>query len=378
MQWRRAFIGVISGRAAALSQNALPLFRHRGVCDGVRSCVTMKALAASLVGVGSVAPDQTLTNEDLSTFINTSDEWISQRTGISRRKVLRADEKLSSLATSAGADALAAAAVDPGSVDLVILATSSPDDLFGDATTVATGVGADQAVAFDLTAACSGFLFALVTASQFLETGCYETALVIGADALSRWVNWSDRNTCVLFGDGAGAVVLKRNNATPGILGFALQSDGKDQHKLTLSYAGSSQHLDISTKPDGASVSNGSYAPIEMNGKDVYKFATREVPVVIEAALEKAGLHVDDVDWLLLHQANIRIMEAVADRIGIPSSKILTNLDEYGNTSAASIPLALHHAVKTGKVVPGHIVACAGFGAGLSSGAAIMRWDGAA
>ena len=336
----------------------------------------MKSLAASLIGVGSIAPEQMLTNEDLSSFIETSDEWISQRTGISRRKLLRADEKLSNLATAAGAEALAAASVDPASVDLVILATSSPDDLFGDATTVATGVGADQAVAFDLTAACSGFLFAIVTASQFLETGCYKTALVVGADALSRWVDWSDRNTCVLFGDGAGAVVLKRNETAPGLLGFALQSDGKDQHKLTLSYAGLTQKLDIPTKSGGASVSNGGYAPIGMNGKDVYKFATREVPIVIQSALKNANLHVKDIDWLLLHQANIRIMEAVADRLGIPASKILTNLDDHGNTSAASIPLALHHAVKTGKVLPGHVIASAGFGAGLSAGAAILRWDG--
>jgi len=339
--------------------------------------VTMNALSVSLVGVGSVTPDQTLTNEDLSTFIETSDDWISQRTGISRRSILRSDEKLSSLATTAGLEALAAASVDPTSVDLVILATSSPDDLFGDATTVATGVGADKAVAFDLTAACSGFLFAVVTASQFLETGCYETALVVGADALSRWVNWSDRNTCVLFGDGAGAIVLKRNNVAPGILGFAMHSDGKDQCKLTLGYAGSPQKLAISNKPCEVSVSNGGYAPIGMNGKDVYKFATREVPLVIEAALEKANLHVDDIDWLLLHQANIRIMEAVANRIGMPTSKIINNLSEHGNTSAASIPLALHHAVKSGKVLPGHLIASAGFGAGLSSGAAILRWDGA-
>jgi len=345
--------------------------RHRG---GRRTVVTMKTLGASMVGIGSAVPDQVMTNTDISQFIETSDEWISQRTGIARRHLLRADEKLSTLATAAGADALSAAGVDPATVDLVILATSSPDDLFGDATTVATGVGADKAVAFDLTAACSGFLFGVITASQFLETGCYETALVVGADALSRWVDWSDRNTCVLFGDGAGAVVLKKDGAKPGILGFAMNSDGKEQHKLTLGYAGAAQSLETEAK---ATVSNGAYGPIAMSGKDVYKFATREVPIVVEQALEDANMKVDDIDWLLLHQANIRIMEAVADRLGIPRSKIITNLDEHGNTSAASIPLALCDAVKKGKVLPGHVIATAGFGAGLSSGAAILRWSGA-
>jgi len=209
-----------------------------------------------------------------------------------------------------------------------------------------------------------------------VHTGAYTNVLVIGADALSRWVDWDDRNTCILFGDGAGAVVISHSeDAKPdgtgcGLLGFDMHSDGKGRCELNLSYEGEERYL----SETAGHVSKGSYGSIAMNGKEVYKFACSKVPKVLGAALESSGLSVDDIDWLVLHQANIRIIEAVASRLGIPMDKVIANLDEYGNTSAASIPLALSEAVKSGKVKPGDVIACAGFGAGLSWGGAIIRW----
>lgn len=235
-------------------------------------------------------------------------------------------------------------------------------------------LGQKNAVAFDLTAACSGFLFGTVTAGQFLNSGSYKKAVIVGADALSRWVDWDDRNTCILFGDGAGAMVLEsveNSEKDGGILGFAMHSDGSDQQQLKLEF-----NEDKARIVNGDTLSSGKYKFIEMNGREVYKFATRRVPEVIEEALQNADLKVEDIDWLLLHQANIRIMEVVAERLGIPMEKIITNLSDYGNTSAGSIPLALDEAVKSGKVKKGDIVACAGFGAGLSWGSAILRWGG--
>eukprot|EP00747_Dinoflagellata_sp_TGD_P206311 gnl/TRDRNA2_/TRDRNA2_80031_c2_seq1.p1 gnl/TRDRNA2_/TRDRNA2_80031_c2~~gnl/TRDRNA2_/TRDRNA2_80031_c2_seq1.p1 ORF type:complete len:262 (-),score=42.93 gnl/TRDRNA2_/TRDRNA2_80031_c2_seq1:121-876(-) len=249
--------------------------------------------------------------------------------------------------------------------------------MFGDAASVADAIGAKKAVAFDLTAACSGFLFALVTGSQFLHNGAYKKAVVVGADALTRWVDWGDRNSCILFGDGAGAVVLQQTGSAgsaagvPGLLGFELHSDGSGSGKLALPYAGETKPLN---DQGGHEVTTGAYSTIAMDGKEVYSWATRNVPRVLKEALSNAGLKVEDVDWLLLHQANIRIMETVAKRLKIPMEKVLTNLDEHGNTSAGSIPIALNGAVKAGKVKKGDIIACAGFGAGLSWGSAIIRW----
>jgi len=327
-------------------------------------------LQVRLLGIGAAAPEKRVPNSELEELVDTSDEWIAQRTGISCRHLLAPEEGLSDLATSAVKDALEQAGVEAADVDLVIMATSSPDDLFGDAAGVARSVGATGAVAFDLTAACSGFLFGINTASQFLHNGAYETAVVIGADALSRWVDWSDRNTCVLFGDGAGAVVLQRaaEGEAAGVLGFEMHSNGAGREDLNLPYDGDTREL-----ASIATVTTGKYTPIAMNGKEVYKFATTCVPKVLNEALENAELTVDDVDWLLMHQANIRIMETVAKKLKIPMDKVLTNLAEYGNTSAGSIPLALNEAVREGKVKKGDVIACAGFGAGLSWGSAILR-----
>lgn len=350
----------------------------RGPAGSVRSAPTRVAagkasFGAAVVGCGSALPEPRLTNDALGSVVDTSDEWIASRTGIRARHLLAPGGSLAALAAEAGSRALLDARVDPGTVDLVIVATSSPDDLFGDAPAVAHACGCENAAAFDLTAACSGFLFGLVTAAQFLDSGAYGTVLVVGADALSRWVDWDDRNTCVLFGDGAGAVVL-RASEKPGVLGFAMRSDGAGASKLTCAYDGGSPKALGST---GVSVSsNGAYGPTKMDGKAVYVFACRAVPAVLTEALESAGLGVDDIDWLLLHQANARIIEAVAKSLGVPMAKVLSNLDETGNTSAGSIPLALDAARAAGKLKPGDTIACAGFGAGLSWGAAVFKWGG--
>ncbi|CAN0141042.1 unnamed protein product [Ascophyllum nodosum] len=330
-------------------------------------------LKSRAVGIGSSTPATVLPNSDLEDLVDTSDEWIATRTGIRRRHILSPGQGISDLAIDAAKKALSLAGIDGKDIDLVVMATSSPDDMFGDACLVARAVGATGAVAFDLTAACSGFLFGLVTASQFLNSGTYKKSLVIGADALSRWVDWDDRNSCILFGDGAGAMVLEAAEAedSAGLLGFSLHSDGAGHESLMLEYDGKERALG-----DKYAVTTGHYGTLGMNGREVYKFATREVPKVLMEALDNAGMTVEEVDWLLLHQANIRIMEVVASRIGMPMEKVIANLEEYGNTSAGSIPLALDEAVRSGKVKSGDVIACAGFGAGLSWGAAVIRWSG--
>ncbi|MDA0865654.1 MAG: ketoacyl-ACP synthase III, partial [Cyanobacteria bacterium] len=309
-----------------------------------------------------------LSNEELGQVVDTSDEWIQTRTGIQQRGLLQAHGSLSDLAATAGQSALEMAAVGATEVDLIILATSTPDDLFGSAAQVQAQLGATRAVAFDLTAACSGFVFALVTAAQYMRNGVYKTVLVIGADALSRWTDWTDRRTCVLFGDGAGAVVLKASDRDR-LLGFEMHSDGALNGCLNLRYQADSDPL-----VEGKTVQKGTYQPITMNGKEVYRFAVKRVPEVIEKALFRADLTPADIQWLVLHQANQRILDAVADRLKVPSERVVSNMARYGNTSAASIPLALDEAVRDHRIQPGDIVASAGFGAGLTWGAAIFEW----
>lgn len=334
------------------------------------------------IGIGSAAPKTIITNVDLESVVETSDEWIQTRTGISQRHVLlndKTEESIKTLGRDAAKHALEMADVSPEDIDLIIVATSSADDLFGDATSVAAALGCTNAVAFDLTAACSGFLFATVTAGQYLSNpfNSYKNAIVVGADALSRWIDWEDRNSCILFGDGAGAMVLTTDDVdtddtqTFGILGSSTHSNGLSYDVLKCDYEGSDV---VVNTPTPVTLSKGSYNRLNMVGKEVYKFATREVPTVIREALDAADMEVEDVDWLLLHQANIRIMEVVASRLKMPMDKVITNLSDYGNTSAASIPLALDEAVRSGKVKKGDVIACAGFGAGLSWGSAILKW----
>ena len=325
-----------------------------------------------LCGSGASVPRMRVSNDDLSARVETSDEWIRTRTGIAARRVADDSESLTSLAAAAGQQALERAGWDASSVDLILLATSSPDDLFGSAPKVQALLGASSAVAFDLTAACSGFLFALVSAAQYLRTGAMTRALVIGADQLSRWVDWDDRRSCVLFGDGAGAVAMEACSADDdGLVGFRLNSDGARGDCLTLA-----QTTERSELLSGISHQRGGYAPIAMNGQEVYKFAVREVPAILKELLADTNTEAASIDWLLLHQANQRILDAAAERLGIPADKVLSNLADYGNTSAATIPLMLHEAVSDGRIQPGQLIASSGFGAGLSWGAALLRWGG--
>ncbi|CAE7383020.1 fabH [Symbiodinium natans] len=313
-----------------------------GLCGAVAAGRQRRRLRAlpfgiSVVGTGSAAPDTVVSNDDLAEIVETSDEWISQRTGIRRRHVLAPDESLASLSAKAATRALEAAKMSAEDIELVIHATSTPDDLFGTGPKVASMLGADKAVAFDLTAACSGFVFALTTAAQYVRSGAYKSAVVIGADCLSRWVDWSDRNTCVLFGDGAGAVVITATDVEKdALIGFHMGSDGNG-----------SCHLGLLAETDGVSLGSGkeggtgTYQKVGMNGKEVFRFATSRAPETLSRLMEKHNISGEEVDWLLLHQANRRIMDSAARRLKLPKEKILCNLDEYGNTSAASIPLAL-------------------------------------
>ncbi len=328
----------------------------------------MEKLGIAITGSGSAVPKNHLSNQDLTELVETSDEWITTRTGIRQRCLALPSESVSTLAADAGSQAIAAAGIKATDLDLILLATSTPDDLFGSACQIQAALGATKAVAFDLTAACSGFVFGLVTAAQYIRTGVYQNVLLIGADILSRWVDWQDRRTCVLFGDGAGAVVLQANNSDR-LLGFSLKSDGTQNRYLNLAYTPSAQEL-----LPNVNITQGTYQPITMNGKEVYRFAVQKVPEIIDKALFQAHLTVEQIDWLILHQANQRILNAVAQRLNIPENKVISNLANYGNTSAASIPLALDEAVRQGKIKPHDIIATSGFGAGLTWGAAIFQW----
>ncbi len=335
-----------------------------------RSPADLRGVA--VVGSGRALPRTRVSNDDLSALVDTSDAWIRSRTGIGARRLAGPGESVTTMATEAARAALNHAGWDADQLDLIILATSSPDDLFGTAPRVQAALGAHQAVAFDLTAACSGFLFALVTAAQYIRAGSMRRALVIGADQLSRWVDWTDRRTCVLFGDGAGAVVLEA--CAPDrddLLAFRLRSDGSRQACLTLAHR--ERLRDVQ---GGFTTEEGGFHPIAMNGQEVYKFAVREVPIVLAQVLRDADLEARQVDWLLLHQANQRILDAVAERFSVAPERVLSNLESYGNTSAATIPLMLDEAVRDGRVRPGHLLATSGFGAGLSWGAAVLRWSG--
>lgn len=325
------------------------------------------------MGVGSSAPAIVLSNKDLEQFIDTNDEWITSRTGIKRRHILGEDESVAGHAAQACQRALDMAGVSADQVDMILMATSTPDDVFGSACQVQALLGAKNAVAFDLTAACSGFVLALVTAAQFVRTGACKHCLVIGADAMSRITDWRDRGTCILFGDGCGAVLMSAapEGAPCSLLGMDMHSDGKGQKSLNAMYSGGG------SKPmqeGGGGSAHASYNNIEMLGQDVFKFAVRSVPAVLESALTKAGLQSSEVDWLVMHQANQRILDAAAQRLGISQDRVVSNLSEYGNTSAASIPLALDEAVRGGRIQDGDVLALAGFGAGLTWAGAIVRW----
>jgi 3-oxoacyl-[acyl-carrier-protein] synthase-3 len=340
-------------------------------------------------GTGSAIPKLRVTNDDLGRIVDTSDEWIKSRTGIEARH-LAVDETTTSLSAEAARIAIADAGLSPCDIDLIIAATVTPDKFFPNLSCeVQSRLGAKNAVAFDISAACSGFLFSMAIAKLYIECGMCRNALLIGAETLSKIIDWSDRSTCVLFGDGAGAAVIgcdEENTATGrGILSIVQGSDGARGEVLSCAnrpvmspYAGGIKN-DESVTRDTARVVDGRTAGtapdyISMNGQEVYKFAVRTVPAAINEALSKASVAADDVDMFLLHQANIRIIEAVAKRLGQPVEKFPTNLNEYGNISAASVPILLDNMKKCGKIKNGSKIVLAGFGAGLTWSAAVLEW----
>jgi len=323
----------------------------------------------SFKGSGSYVPDQILTNQKISQKVDTSNEWIQSRTGISERRISSVEDNVAEMGYKAALKAIEMANWDIKTIDLIVLATSTPHDLFGSAPSIQAKLGASNAVAFDLTAACSGFLFALITASQFLKGGSFKRAIVIGADQLSSFVDWDDRRSCILFGDGAGALAIEATNECDNLIGFDMRTDGERGSFLNLSSKNNKDSI-----IDNIDFLSGAFSPIQMNGQEVYKFAVREVPIILENLFKKINYTSDEVDWLVLHQANQRILDSVGDRLKIPREKILSNLEKYGNTSAATIPLVMDEAIRKNIIKQNDIIATSGFGAGLSWGAALIKW----
>jgi 3-oxoacyl-[acyl-carrier-protein] synthase-3 len=321
----------------------------------------------SITGLGTSVPERVVTNDELSQLVDTSDEWIVARTGIHERRVAEPDEALSDFCLPAAREALTQAGVAPEDLDLLIVATVTPDMAFpATAALVADQLGATKAGAYDLSAGCTGFVYALAQAYSILAAGIGRRALVVGADLLSKVVDWSDRATCVLFGDGAGAVVLERVDRG-GFLGFELGADGSGGMDLYVAAGGSRKPASSETVAAGEH-----YA--RMNGREVFKFATRVLVSSGRELLDEVGLTVADVDVYVPHQANIRIIDHAAEKLGIPREKVVVNVDRFGNTSSGSIPLALADAVRDGRLRDGRIVLMTGMGAGLTWGSGVMEW----
>jgi 3-oxoacyl-[acyl-carrier-protein] synthase-3 len=324
---------------------------------------TSNGAAVSITGLGCYVPDRVLTNAELSELVDTSDEWIMTRTGIRERRIAAPEQALSDLALPACRRALERAGVAAADLDLIVVATVTPDMMFpSTAALLADTLGAPDAAAYDLSAGCTGFMYALAQAYGMIAGGLSERALVVGGDVLSRILDWSDRSTLVLFGDGAGAVVLQRVDRG-GFLGFELGADGGGGIHLSLPGSGS--------RLAEAAVENGY---VQMNGREVFKFATRVLVSSAEALLERCGVSIDDVDVYVPHQANVRIIEYAAKKLGVPSERLVVNVDRYGNTSSGSIPLALADAQEDGRLAEGKLVLMTGMGAGLTWGSALMHW----
>lgn len=328
----------------------------------------MNMKAVGILGTGKYVPEKILTNADLEKMVETNDEWIVTRTGMKERHIAREDEASSDLAYEAALVALKNANVAPEDLDLIIVATITPDSAFpSTACILQNRLGAKKAAAFDLSAACSGFIYGLASASNFIATGMYKKALVIGAECLSKITDYTDRNTCILFGDGAGAVVLGEVPEGRGFLSFELGADGSGGELLKLAGGGSRM-------PSSQSTVDNKQHYIYMAGSEVFKFAVRIMGNAAEEALRKAGLEKSDIDLLVPHQANIRIIQSAVHRLNLPEEKCMINLHKYGNISAASIPLALAEADEEGRLKPGDCVVLVGFGGGLTWGAAALRW----
>lgn len=328
----------------------------------------MEKKHAGIIGIGSYVPEKVITNGDLEKIIDTSDTWIVERTGIRERRVVAAGQATSDLATIAAERALADAGVSAEELDLIIVATVTPDMVFPSvACLVQNNLKAVNAAAFDLTAVCSGFMYALVTGSTFIQTGMYKKILIIGAEALSTITDWTDRNTAILFGDGAGAAVLAEVPEGFGVLGVHLGAEGAGGDLLKMPAGGSRLPATAETVAQRLHYTR-------MDGNEVFKFAVKVMGEAVKHALEMANLTTADIDYLVPHQANIRIIQSAAKRVGMPMDKVVVNVDKYGNTSAASIPIALDEAVKGGKIKKGDTIAMVGFGGGLTWAASIVKW----
>ena len=320
-------------------------------------------------GWGKYLPERIMPNSELAELVDTSDEWIRARTGIQERRIAAPEETTCSLAVQSGRAALRVAQVDPEDLDLVLVATCTPDyaNMPSTASLVQHALGAPRAAAVDMNAVCSGFIYALTTGAQFIATGAYRNVLVIGAEVFTRILDWQDRSTCVLFGDGAGAVLLQPTDEPGGLLSFVLGSDGAGACSLYVPAGGSRQ-------PASAESVAARQHYVKMQGRDVFRFATRVLPDSVVEALTAAGLTTDEVDVLIPHQANTRIIDHATRRLKVDEGTVFSNVERYGNTSAASIPVALCEAIEAGMVRSGATVVMSGFGAGLSWGTVVWKW----
>jgi len=329
--------------------------------------------ASSIIGTGSYMPEKILTNDDLSKIVDTNDEWITTRTGIKERRIAADDQATSDLAAEAARRAMASAGVTPEEIQLIIIATVTPDMFFpSTACFVQKKIGAVNAICFDISAACSGFLYALQVARHFINTGNRTTALVIGAEKLSTLINWKDRNTCVLFGDGAGAVVIRRDdsggeNAPGRVLSTVMGTDGNLADLLKVPGGASACPItpeNVESRPN----------TIHMEGRETFKHAVTRMLEAAQQALQMAGLTTADVSLVIPHQANARIISAIADRLDLPIERVFMNLDKYGNTSAATIPVALDEANKAGRLKRGDVILLVAFGGGFTWASSVVRW----
>ncbi|MBS0229419.1 MAG: ketoacyl-ACP synthase III [Proteobacteria bacterium] len=320
---------------------------------------------ARIAGTGSYLPEQVLTNDDLAKRVDTSDEWIRARTGIHQRHVAGPGETTSELAYRAALRALEAAGTDPSELDLIVLGTTTPDLIFpSSACIVQSKLGVHGCMAFDVNAACSGFIYALTIADKFIRSGAAKTALVMGAETLTRMLDWNDRGTCVLFGDGAGAVVLKADTET-GILSTHMHADGSKKELLWNPVG-----VSVGFKPEEENAG----VRVLMTGNEVFKHAVKALDAVVDEALESNGLERSALDWLVPHQANLRIIEATAKRLAMPMERVIVTVDRHGNTSSGSVPLALDEAVRSGRVERGQLLLLEAFGGGFTWGSALLRY----
>jgi 3-oxoacyl-[acyl-carrier-protein] synthase III len=334
--------------------------------SSLRSTKSLRTV--SIIGTGSYLPDKVLTNADLSRMVSTSDEWITTRTGIKERRVAAKDENTSDMAAKAAFKAIEQAKISAKEIDLILVATATPDMLFpATACFVQKKIGATNAACLDISAACAGFLFGLEIAQQFITSHTYDTVLVIGAEKLTSITNWTDRNTCVLFGDGAGAAVLRHRGSAHGVIATHIGSDA--------------QHTDILFMPGGGTRCPITRENVDLNlqtihmiGKEVYKQAVTAMLSAAKKVLDQAGLSIDDIACVIPHQANVRIIEAIADRLGISRDKMFVNLDRYGNTSAAAVAIALDEANRSGRIKAGDYILMVVFGGGLTWASTIIEW----